>query len=469
MGRLPADQSARAVMAGWQKAALTMAVLAAAYVATVDPKSTATVVVAIVTWVYVLASAYKLLVVARAFWQRPEVVVSPEETSALADLPLYTVLLPLYREAGVLTQLIENVCRLDYPPEKLDVKLLVEPDDPETLLALDRVRLPAHFEVLVVPPGAPKGKPRACNYGLAQARGQFLVIYDAEDRPEPDQLRKAIVAFRKSGSRVACVQAKLSYYNASQNLLTRWFTCEYAAWFDLALAGLHAWGAPIPLGGTSNHFRTDVLRGLRGWDPYNVTEDADLGVRLHRQGWRTVIVDSVTYEEATAHLGNWLRQRTRWIKGYMQTWLVHMRHPFRLLSQLGVHGFASFQVMIGLAVLSYLLNPLFWCLLGLWYASRPTALAELFPAPVLYGGSAAFVLGNLSFIYSHVMGCLRRRYYSLVKYCWGMPFYWLLMSVAAWRALFQLPRRPHYWEKTEHGLFQEGTATVAQQTVGRGR
>ena len=254
-----------------------------------------------------------------------------------AALPVYTILVPMYKEPEVAQKIARAVTALDYPLEKLDVKLLLEEDDPETRRKIEEVldQLPPCVEVLVcpkVPKGQPKTKPRACNWGLERARGEYLVIFDAEDRPERDQLKKAIVAFNRLSTKgkdhVACLQAKLNYFNARQNGLTRFFTLEYTAWFDLFLPGLHALRIPIPLGGTSNHFKTHVLKELGGWDPFNVTEDCDLGIRMARQGWRTEVLDSTTWEEATSRVGNWIRQRSRWIKGYLQTHLVHTRNSW---------------------------------------------------------------------------------------------------------------------------------------------
>ena len=266
--------------------------------------------VAVVTVFYVVSIGYKCLLVVRALSTPCELAVTSEELAQLddAELPVYTVLLPLYREAEVLTDLVEAIESLDYPKDKLDVKLLLEEDDLETRMAATALLLPSYFQRLVVPAGVPKGKPRACNYGLAHARGDYCVIYDAEDRPEPDQIKKVIVAFSKDTRRVACVQAKLSFYNPNQNLLTKWFTVEYASLFDLYLPALNSLSLPIPLGGTSNHFRVDILRDIGAWDPFNVTEDADLGIRIARLGWRTAVIDSVTYEEANSRLGNWIRE-----------------------------------------------------------------------------------------------------------------------------------------------------------------
>lgn len=235
--------------------------------------------------------------------------------------------MPLYREANVLPTLVDALKRLEYPPDRLDVKLLLEEDDEDTIRAAKSAALPNYIELVLVPASQPRTKPKACNYGLARARGEYVVIYDAEDIPEPDQLLKAVAVLRSSPAEVVCVQAKLSYYNAFQNVLTKWFTVEYATWFDLMLPGLFAARMPIPLGGTSNHFKTAVLQSMGAWDPFNVTEDADLGIRLYKAGYRTVIMNSTTYEEANADLVNWIRQRSRWIKGYIQTSLVHLRSP----------------------------------------------------------------------------------------------------------------------------------------------
>ncbi len=153
--------------------------------------------------------------------------------------------------------------------------------------ALRKHDLPPHFEVIVVPQGSPQTKPRALNYALQFCRGSLLTIYDAEDIPEPNQLREVARKFSGAGEKLACLQAQLSFYNPNENWLTRQFTAEYATLFGLILPALAAHNLPLPLGGTSNHFRTRNLRQIGGWDPYNVTEDADLGLRLARLGYRT--------------------------------------------------------------------------------------------------------------------------------------------------------------------------------------
>src|SRR5690606_21856111 len=285
--------------------------------------------------------------------------VTAEEVAALADsdLPRYTVLVPVYKEADVVAKVIASLDRLDYPKEKLDLILLLEEDDEETMQAVRDAHPPATITVITVPDSQPKTKPKACNVGLAFARGEFLVIYDAEDEPEPDQLKKAVIAFRRADPSLVCVQAALNYWNAYENALTRMFTLEYSFWFDYMLPGLDHLGLPIPLGGTSNHFRTAALRRIGGWDPYNVTEDADLGIRVAAVGATVGVINSTTYEEANRAYGNWIRQRSRWIKGYLQTTLVHLRNPVGLVRIAGLAPAAAFILLVAGTPITFLATP----------------------------------------------------------------------------------------------------------------
>jgi len=451
----PEDSASRVLSVGQRRFLLgLLAIVGLGMV--VSPMLTAIVGIALATVFYVTFFFYKLYLSYLGAAHSGTVETTAADVAALTDaeLPVYTILIPVYREAEVLPVLVDAVGRLDYPTAKLDVRILLEEDDAETIAVAERARLPNHFKLVIVPHGRPKGKPKACNYGLLQARGEYVVIYDAEDVPEPDQLKKAVVAFREADPRLACVQARLNYFNRDQNLLTRWFTAEYSMWFDLFLPGLDACDAPIPLGGTSNHFKMACLREIGAWDPHNVTEDADLGIRLYKAGWKTAIIDSTTYEEANSELYNWIRQRSRWVKGYIQTYLVHMRHPVALWRALGPQGFLSFQFMIGGTFLTLLVNPLFWALTILWFVAGWQTIKSLFPAPVYYAGLVAFLFGNFTFTYLNVIGCIQRGYFHIVKYAITIPLYWVLMSAAAWKGFLQLFYAPSYWEKTRHGLYQ---------------
>jgi cellulose synthase/poly-beta-1,6-N-acetylglucosamine synthase-like glycosyltransferase len=408
---------------------------------------------------YLLANSFKLLLVHRAFESPREVTISAEQIASLDrdQLPIYTILVPVYHEASVLPQVVSGIGKLDYPADKLNVKILLEADDLETIAAAQLLDLPDTFEICRVPDIGPRGKPRACNYGLTRATGKYLVIFDAEDQPEPDQLLKAVWTFQNSDPSVVCLQAKLNYFNRDQNLLTRWFTAEYSTWFDLLLPGLYSMNVAIPLGGTSNHFDTARLRELGAWDAYNVTEDADLGIRLYTAGYSTAVIDSTTYEEANSRPYNWIRQRSRWVKGYLQTYLVHMRKPIRLYRQLGPRAFFVFQLFVGGNVLTLLLNPIYWLLTILWFGIHLHLIQVLFPAPLMYAGMLGLLLGNFVFTFAAMAGCIRRRNYADVKYAALTPIYWIMMSVAAWKGFLQLFYKPFYWEKTIHGhyLFRE--------------
>lgn len=451
------DESAHRVLTGAQRLALALALAALTLGLIAATVATVIVLVLLSIVFYTSVSLYKFMLIYRTIGHEPELPVSETEIALLDAtlLPRYTILVPLYDEAAVLPGLVRGLDQLDYPKTKLDVKLLLEEDDHTTIRAARRLALGSHYDLVIVPRSEPRTKPKACNYGLLHARGEYVVIFDAEDRPEPDQLKKAVVAFRKAPPGVACVQAKLNYWNREQNLLTRWFTIEYSQWFDLFLPGLDATGAPIPLGGTSNHFPVETLLELGAWDPFNVTEDADVGIRLSRRGLRTAMIDSTTYEEANSRLYNWIRQRSRWVKGYVQTWLVHMRHPLRLWRELGTANFLSFQLVVGGTFLTMLLNPLFWGLTTLWALTEAGFIRQIFPGLVYFAGSFNLLIGNFVFTYLNVAGTIRRGYSELVKYALFSPLYWALMSVGAWKGFIQLLTRPSYWEKTVHGLTAE--------------
>jgi cellulose synthase/poly-beta-1,6-N-acetylglucosamine synthase-like glycosyltransferase len=432
-----------------------------------------TAFIAVVTIVYFAVLCFKSLLAGTSV-RAGTVQVSRTELSALSPeaLPRYSVLVPLFREGSVLRTLVTNLSRLDYPRDKLQILLLVEADDRETIEALRHVTLMPHFEIVTVPMTYPRTKPKACNVGLARVSGSFCVVYDAEDRPEPDQLKKAVIAFRGSPESVVCFQAKLQYWNPETNLITRFFAAEYATYFNLVLPGLARWGLPVPLGGTSNHFRTGALEAMEGWDPFNVTEDIDLGMRLIRAGRLVGVLDSVTWEEANSRLGNWLRQRSRWVKGHIQTYFVHMRSPMRLLRELGPLGFLSFQITVGGTPLTLMLNPIFWALTAVYIVTGSTLITSLYPKIVFYIGVTCMVAGNFAFMYYTMTGAMMRGLYADVKWMFLAPLYWMLMSLAAWKAALQLIYKPHYWEKTTHGLIQEaeeGVSRFAQPSVAGAR
>lgn len=412
-------------------------------------------IIALLSVLYFCDMIFNLFLILRSIRDNAEYKVILSQYQNRQEWPTYTVFCPLYKESAVLNQFVDAMNNLDYPKEKLRIMLLLEEDDSDTIHEALIRKLPSHFEVIIVPHSLPKTKPKATNYGLWMADSKYAVIYDAEDVPDPDQLKKAVTAFEEAPGDIACIQAKLDFYNSRQNIITRLFTAEYSLWFNLTLVGLQSIKGPIPLGGTSNHFKTEVLKGLDGWDPYNVTEDCDLGIRLYKQGFRTGILDSTTLEEANSQLGNWIRQRSRWIKGYMQTFLVHSRNPRKLQRHaFDLHIF-TFYLVVGGKVLSTLVNPIMWLLTIVYFVFRPLVggvIQSLYPGPLFYIAVSTLVVGNALYIYYFLIGSAYRDKWNLVKYTLFAPLYWLVMSLAAMYALYQLIVKPHYWEKTTHGL-----------------
>ncbi|WP_223737070.1 glycosyltransferase family 2 protein, partial [Streptomyces purpurogeneiscleroticus] len=375
------------------------------------------------------------------------------------DLPRYTVLVPLHQEHRILPDLVQYLSALNYPTDRLQILLLIENDDHLTRAALEKLTLGPQFQALMFTPSLPRTKPKACNIGLRHATGDLCVVYDAEDRPAPDQLRLAAAAFRRLPDHIVCVQAELQFWNPWTNWLTECFAAEYALRYSLVLHGLDRLRLPVPLGGTSNHFRTAALCDLGAWDPYNVTEDADLGMRLARRGMGTRMLTSVTYEEANSEMGNWIRQRSRWIKGHIQTWLVHNRNPLRTWRELGTRGFLALHFTLGLGPLVQLLNP------ALWLLTLYSLLADahwgraLLPSPVREMALTAIVVVNLMLIGHFAAACAARRLHRSIPTMLSLPLNWVLMSLAAYKALGQLlrPSRRHFWELTRHGLAPQPT------------
>ncbi len=434
------------------------------------------------------------------------------------ELPTITILLPLYKERDTLPFLLGSVYGLDYPRDKLDVKLLLEEDDRLTLQAIEGLEdierdgvtydlLPGNrlrvwdrragnelfVDIVQVPEGRPKTKPRALNVGLGHARGELVTIYDAEDRPEADQLRKVVSYFAAHpGPRLACVQCRLNYYNPDQSLLTKLFTVEYTVWFDSFLPSWERAGNVVLLGGTSNFFRTEVLQELGGWNAYNVTEDADLGVRLGRRGYLTAVIDSTTWEEAVPRLRPWIKQRSRWLKGYMQTALDHLRRPRELVEDLGPWRALSVAVLTLSPFLNFFVLgtwALFWIYwgnwIGSWMAHSPTGPLQSVADVIrhAYGGNLVLYYASMGTFVAGILlawtlamtsildrasrhGDARRRedMWDKVKFAYVLPVYYLLSIIAAALAFYELLVRPDFWHKTTHG-FSLGEVQEAEEAA----
>ncbi len=456
------ELSAATGLPHWQKSALAGLVVATCLGTGLAPEATLIALLAVMAIPFLLVVALRVIALWHLLGTAPAASGAATQVGEDDPLPLYTVLVPLFREASVVPHLLRALDRLDYPRDSLEVILVVEGVDDETQAALADVVLGRHMRVLVVPDGCPRTKPRACQYALQFAHGDYVVVYDAEDEPEPDQLRRALAGLRGNPG-LGCLQGQLNIYNSQASWLTRQFTIEYTALFDAILPTLERLELPVPLGGTSNHFPRAVLDAVGGWDPYNVTEDADLGIRLARAGWRVGVLRSTTWEEAPPTWAVWRGQRTRWLKGWMQTYLVHMRSPRRLWRELGGRRFLGLQVLMGGLILSALVHPWFYVLVAvdLWQGRLMGVPQSLLGHTLLWIGVINVVAGYVSAIALGSVSAARRGRLGLAAHAALMPVYWLAISFAAYRALAQLVSAPYYWEKTEHFAAGHGAGAPA--------
>jgi glycosyltransferase XagB len=411
----------------------------------------AAVVMVLSVWAIVtliLSTGLKLAACIAAL--RPQLPEAPPPIIAL--LPVVSVIVALYREGNILGRLVKRLEKLDYPRKLLDIVLAVEADDTVTFKALAVANLPTWMRVVTVPDGQLRTKPRALNLALDHCRGSIVGVYDAEDAPDPDQIRKVVTRFHMRGAEVACLQGILDFYNPHTNWLSRCFTIEYAAWFRLMLPGLQRLGVAIPLGGTTLFFRRDALEKLGGWDAHNVTEDADLGIRLARHGYRTELIETTTGEEANCRPLPWVKQRSRWLKGYMVTYAVHMRDPALLWRQLGARKFIGFQILFLCTLSQALLVPVLW---SFWAVplGLPHPVVNLLSSGLIHSTFWLFLATEVVTI-AMGMFALRRTSHKL-SLLWvpTLHVYYPLAALASYKALWELVTNPFYWDKTSHGIF----------------
>ncbi|WP_461308695.1 glycosyltransferase, partial [Albidovulum sp.] len=410
----------------------------------------AVLTLAAVTGLKAAAFASEIRARRRAPTGAPTGAPPPAPPAPLGRLPVVSVLVPLFREDDIAPRLIRRLGRIDYPKELLDILLVVEEGDAATRSALARRALPRWMRVVTVPDGPLRTKPRALNYALNFCRGTIIGVWDAEDAPEPGQIHKVVRAFRSAPPEVVCLQGILDFYNSRHNWLTRCFTVEYASWFRVVLPGVARLGLVVPLGGTTLFFRRDKLEEIGGWDAHNVTEDADLGVRLARHGYRTALIDTVTEEEPNARLVSWIRQRSRWQKGFAITWATHMRDPARLWRELGPRRFLSVQILFLCALSQAVLAPLLWSFWALFFA-LPHPLGAALPGGAIAGLAALFVLAEALNIAIGLVATRGPGHRHLRKWVPSLYFYHPLAAFSSYKALYEWIASPFYWDKTRHG------------------
>lgn len=468
------EESAYRILIPWQKGTIILFILLMALLIVYNPYFGTFLIFTIINITYFLMNPIKFYISLQGLSGTKRVIfITDDDIKAIRDedLPIYTLLVPLFHEKEMLPHILSNIAKMDYPREKLDVKILMEEEDEETIGKARKLglfgnieeiispmsedeyrRFLSIFHPVIIPNAELKTKPRACNYGLKRARGEFVVIYDAEDLPDRDQLKKTVLAFRRLGPEYACIQCLLNFYNPRKNILTRWFSIEYSYYYDYYIQGLDKIGAPIPLGGTSNHFRMRTLRELGAWDPFNVTEDADLGMRIARKKYKTGVLNSHTYEEAVTSIRSWIKQRSRWVKGFVITWFVTMRHPVKVYRDIGLKNFLVFQTGFGGNFYLPLMNLFLWGVFiagfiipeyfSRWFDFWPFAAIAVFN----------LIIGNLFFLVMMLLATWKEKQKDLLIYSLFSPIYWIFMSIGAWKGLIQLAAGKAYkWEKTAHG------------------
>ncbi len=414
---------------------------------------------ALTIWAVVtlMAATALKLAAAVAVWRGPPAPDRSNVQPISDSLPVVSIMVPLFHEQDIAQRLVARLGRLTYPKELLDICLVTEEDDTTTRTMLETAQLPHWMRIITVPDGPLKTKPRALNFALDFCRGSIIGVYDAEDAPAPDQIHKVVQRFRESGPEVACLQGVLDFYNTSTNWFSRCFTIEYATWFRMVLPGIAKLGLVVPLGGTTLFFRRDPLEELGGWDAHNVTEDADLGVRLARHGYRTALIDTVTEEEANCRVWPWVKQRSRWLKGYAMTWSVHMRNPVRLLRELGLRKFIGFQILFFGTLSQFLLVPVLWSL-WLIMLGLPHPLTGMLSAPLILGMSAIFMTSEAISIVVGIRGTQLAEKRFLIPWVPSLHLYYPLAAIATYKAVFEMVARPFYWDKTAHGASAETDA-----------
>lgn len=461
--RVPASESCRTWSATRRRLALTFTLLGLLVLALLLYPGA--VLVALTGWAVLTLALAMLLkgtaAVVHLLAPRPAALPPPgtrdgaPEGALDSDLPRISILVPLFRERHIAAALLKRLQLLDYPRDRLDIVLVLEEADAITQETIAGLTLPPWIRPVVVPRGAPQTKPRAMNYALDFCRGEIIGIYDAEDAPDPDQLRRVAARFAAAPPETACLQGALDYYNPRQNWLARCFTVEYNTWFRLVLPGMSRMGFAVPLGGTTLFLRRDVIEILGGWDAHNVTEDADLGIRLARHGFRTELLDTTTGEEANCRALPWVKQRSRWLKGYLVTYLVHLRYPRRLHRELGLWRSIGFHAHFITAASQFLLAPLLWSF-WLMLAGLPHPLLGLVPPPLLTTCAVLFFCAEIQNISLGLIATRRRTHRHLWPWVPTLHLYYPLGCLAAYKALYELVAKPFYWDKTQHGLSLKG-------------
>lgn len=431
---------------------VTGVLVSAAFSIVFAPMWVATALIMIGLLTLLMTTSLKALALLSQITHRIPTNTEPLHLLRMHRLPRVSILVPLFHEERIAQALIKRLSRLTYPKALLEVVLVLEAKDRITRATLEQTDLPQWMRVIEVPDdGTITTKPRALNYALDFCHGSIVGVWDAEDAPEPDQIEKVVARFGQAGPQVACMQGILDYYNCAENWLSRCFAIEYATWWRLILPGVERLNLVLPLGGTTLFFRRDVLEELGGWDAHNVTEDADLGLRLARHGYKTELLPTVTYEEANCRAWPWVKQRSRWLKGFLITYFVHMRRPSELLEDLGWWRFLGVQAMFFATVLQFASLPLLWTF---WLPAMgiPHPVTETLGTGIILPIVVLVITSEIIGLLLSFFAVSSKQRHHLIPWVITMPVYFILGAVASYKALYELALDPFYWDKTQHGL-----------------
>ncbi len=400
------------------------------------------------------------LILFKAYVVRITFLLPPQPPRMLRDdekvnLPVISVVLPVYKEKEIIPQLCQRMMDMDYPPENLDLIFVFESGDDETIEAFQQYPKPAHFKGLVSPDVKPKTKPKALNVALRETKGDLLVIFDAETLPETDQFMKVVAAFRGDPT-LDYIHCRIDVYNPNRNWITKMYTAEFSFFYNFFLPGLATVHSPTPISGHSVYFRREQLVKVGGWDAYNLAEDCDIGIRMFRNGYkRATVLDSYSWEQSTTNIFSWMKQRTRWMQGFVQTSMVNLRFPALLWKDLGgLRNMVLFLFHVPGGVFLNGLNLAQWGMLVFWYATSDPIIQSIFTDVLLYLSVVSFILGNIIFTYFNLIGLFYRKYYSFVGQALFSPVYWIMLSFATVRAIIRFFLQESTWDKTTHPVLQ---------------
>lgn len=401
---------------------------------------------------YLFLITFKFVAMSRSLPVEQD-TLSPEDLASVTDeeLPVMSVLIPLYKEKEVIPQIFKYLSDFDYPQEKLDIIFILESTDTETAQAFLDMHPPSHFKALLSPDVQPKTKPKAMNVAFSAAKGDILVIFDAEVLPERDQLKRAYLTF-KLHPEAGYLHSRMDVYNADENWITRLYTGEFCYFYHYYLPGLVASNFPLPISGHSTYFRREVIEKVGAWDAYNVAEDCDIGIRIYRKGFGSGrMLDTHTWEQSTTTIPTWVRQRTRWIQGFIQTSIVQLRYPLLLKRELKTwRNFVVFLILVPGNVILNILNIFQWMMFALWHTTHAPFLQVAYSGFTLYLATICFVVGNFFFTFYSMYALYKRKHYSTVPWAMLMFAYWIMLGIATIRATIHLFLHPYKWDKTAH-------------------